>query len=101
MPPFFTPKFDIASHPRYSMLDEADKENNTFYLEENVFTETEGVTVDLSEFYNETVETDSEDIEIMYCTNENGIVRSAEEMISDIPMELRLRLENLSVYAVG
>ena len=34
--PFFTEKFDIVNHPRYSMLDECDPDNNTYYLEKNL-----------------------------------------------------------------
>ena len=83
------------------MLDEADKENNTFYLEGNVFTETEGVTVDLSEFYNETVETVDTDVEILYLTNDSGIIRNEEDMLSDIPPEIRVRLDKLELCTMG
>ena len=37
--PFLTEKFNITNHSRYNMLDEADKEHNTYYLEENIRTE--------------------------------------------------------------
>ena len=100
MPPFFTPKFDISNHPRYNMLDEADKENNTFYLEQNVFTDTEGVTIDLSEFYDEP-DNEQGDIVIKYLTSDNGIVRTEDEMMSDVPAELRTMFDKMSVFTVG
>ncbi|MCR5166484.1 MAG: type IV secretory system conjugative DNA transfer family protein, partial [Oscillospiraceae bacterium] len=101
MPPFFTPKFDIKNHPRYFMLDEADKENNTFYLEDNVVTDTECVTVDLSQFYDDPDSNGSSGIEIMYLTNDSGVVKTEEEMMSDVPAELRIRFDKLSLYNVG
>ncbi len=40
MRPFRTDKFDIVNHERYSMLDEANETDNTYYLEANVETDT-------------------------------------------------------------
>ena len=48
LPPFFTPKFDVSNHPRYSMLDEADPANNTYYLENEIETVKETELADFS-----------------------------------------------------
>ncbi|MCR5805524.1 MAG: type IV secretory system conjugative DNA transfer family protein [Oscillospiraceae bacterium] len=51
--PFFTEKFDIVNHPRYAMLDEYDRDHNTYYLEKNLTTIKETEYVDLSSFFAE------------------------------------------------
>ena len=62
--PFMTAKFDITNHPRYSMLDEADKANNTYYLEENINTVRETEYVDFTKFYDNEIASPDSTIEI-------------------------------------
>ena len=53
--PFKTDKFDIVNHPRYNMLDEADKENNTYYLDENITTAEESEIMELDEWNDDSI----------------------------------------------
>ena len=98
--PFLTEKFDITNHPRYNMLDEADKEHNTYYLEENIRTEEETVPIDLSEFYDDGDIDVSEVIEIGYITSDNKIIIPPPDLMDDIPDEIRDRLKDIvGIYA--
>lgn len=98
--PFLTAKFDITNHPRYNMLDEADKEHNTYYLEENIRTEEETVPIDLSEFYDDGDIDVSEVIEIGYITSDNKIIIPPPDLMDDIPDEIRDRLKDIvGIYA--
>lgn len=98
--PFMTAKFDITNHPRYDMLDEADKENNTYYLEKNITTLEETIPIDLSEFYDEGDVDTSELIEIGYITSDNKIVIPPPDLMDDIPDEVRNRLKDVvGIYA--
>ena len=98
--PFMTAKFDITNHPRYHMLDEADKERNTFYLEENVKTVPETEYVDFSCLYEGNPIDPAGTIEIDYITSDNEIIRSAAELMDDIPDNIRDRLKDIDgVYA--
>lgn len=98
--PFMTAKFDIQSHPRYNMLDEADKHKNTYYLEDNIKTKPETEYVDFSRFYdNGTIEPDNT-IEIGYVTSNNEIIKSAADLMSDIPQDIREIFSDITgVYA--
>lgn len=93
--PFLTAKFDITNHPRYNMLDETDKEHNTYYLEENIRTEEETVPIDLSEFYDDGDIDVSEVIEIGYITSDNKIIIPPPDLMDDIPDEIRDRLKDI------
>lgn len=81
--PFFTHKFDIVNHPRYSMLDEADRENNTYYLEESLDTLKETEYVSFEDFFDDDKNADAENIvEIVFVSGTQKMSR--EEMaISD------------------
>ena len=99
--PFMTAKFDITNHPRYDMLDEADKEHNTYYLEENISTMEETISIDLLEFYDEGDIDASEVIEIGYITSDNKIVIPPPDLMEGIPDEVRDRLSDVvGVYVV-
>lgn len=99
--PFMTAKFDITNHPRYDMLDEADKKHNTYYLEENISTMEETIPIDLSEFYDEGDIDASEVIEIGYITSDNKIVIPPPDLMENIPDEIRDRLSDVvGVYVV-
>ena len=81
--PFFTQKFDIANHPRYSMLDECDRENNTYYLEENLNTVKETEYVSFEEFFDAKKENTSDDetVEIVFVSGEEKRRMTKEEMM--------------------
>ena len=81
--PFFTQKFDIANHPRYSMLDECDRENNTYYLEENLNTVKETEYVSFEEFFDAKKENSSDDetVEIVFVSGEGKRRMTKEEMM--------------------
>lgn len=99
--PFMTAKFDITNHPRYDMLDEADKEHNTYYLEENISTMEETIPIDLSEFHDEGDIDASEVIEIGYITSDNKIVIPPPDLMENIPDEIRDKLSDVvGVYVV-
>lgn len=51
MRPFKTDKFDIVNHERYFMLDEANTEENTYFLEKNIFTDAKTEVVYIGEEY--------------------------------------------------
>lgn len=98
--PFMTAKFDIISHPRYGMLDEANKTKNTYYLEDNIKTVPETEYVDFSRLYdNGTIDPDNT-IEIGYVTSDNEIIKSAADLMSDIPQDIRDIFSDITgVYA--
>ena len=97
--PFLTAKFDVTNHPRYNMLDEADKEHNTYYIENEIFTQEETEIIDFSEFYDdEYVETET--LEIGYITSNNEIIIPLPDLMEDIPDEICDRLKDfVGVYA--
>ena len=92
--PFLTAKFDITNHPRYNMLDEADKKHNTYYLEEHIFTEEETEIIDLTEFYDDDYDS-AETIEIGYVTSDNKIVVPPIDLMEDVPYEVGERLKDI------
>ncbi len=97
--PFMTSKFDITNHPRYNMLDEADKEHNTYYLEEHIFTEEETEIIDFTEFYDDEYDS-AETIEIGYVTSDNQIIIPPPDLMEDVPYEVQERLKEVSgIYA--
>ena len=99
--PFMTAKFDITNHPRYSMLDEADKANNTYYLEENISTVRETEYVDFTEFYGSEITSPDSTIEIGYITSDNEIIKSTSELMDDIPENVRQIFGNVTgIYTV-
>lgn len=52
MPPFLTPKFEITNHRRYNMLDEVNKERNSYYVEREITTETPAF-IDFEDFFDD------------------------------------------------
>ena len=97
--PFLTAKFDVTNHPRYNMLDEADKEHNTYYLEEKIFTQEETEIIEFSEFYDDEYE-ETETIEIGYITSDNKIIYLIPDLMENIPDEICDRLKDfVGVYA--
>ncbi len=98
--PFMTAKFDIINHPRYNMLDEADKHKNTYYLENNIRTMPETEYVDFSGMYDSGKVDPDNFIEIGYVTSDNEIIKSAADLMEDIPQNIREMLSDIDgVYA--
>ena len=99
--PFFTAKFDISNHPRYSMLDEADKENNTYYLEENIRTTPETEYIDFSSLYDDGIISPDIAIEINYITSDNEVIKSTADLMNDIPDEIMEKFSDISgIYSI-
>ena len=100
--PFFTAKFDITNHPRYNMLDEADKENNTYYLEENIKTVPETEYIDFSDLYEGEILSPDSTIKINYITSDNEVIRSAADLMDDIPENIREKFSGISgIYSIA
>ncbi len=98
--PFMTPKFDISNHPRYNMLDEANKKKNTYYLEDNISTVPETIAIDFTEFFDGEEIAPESIIEIGYITSDNEIVKPVSEIMTDIPADVRERLQDfIGMYA--
>ena len=98
--PFMTAKFDIINHPRYNMLDEANKAKNTYYLEDNIKTMPETEYVDFSRLYDNGTAYPDNTIEIGYVTSDNEIIKSAADLMSDIPQDIRNIFSDIEgVYA--
>lgn len=90
MRPFRTDKFDIVNHPRYGMLDEADKQNNTYYLSENMKTAEESEIVDLGDYdTGETTGTDNTHIlTVSFVSSENDVIVPLSELNKNIKPEI-------------
>ena len=90
MRPFRTDKFDIANHPRYSMLDEADKQHNTYYLSENIHTAEEQETLVFDDYdTGETTGTDNANtITINFVSSENDVIVPLSELNKNIKPEV-------------
>ncbi len=94
--PFLTAKFDITNHPRYDMLDEADKAHNTYYLEDNIKTDEETEIIDFAEFFGDgDYNDDTEVVEIGLVTSDNELVTPLPDLMEDIPDEIREQLKEI------
>lgn len=91
MRPFRTDKFDLVNHPRYSMLDEADKQHNTYYLSENIHTKEEEETLNFGEIYDtgDTVGMNNiGTITVSYVSSDNNVVVPLSELNKNIRPEI-------------
>ena len=91
MRPFRTDKFDLVNHPRYSMLDEADKQHNTYYLSENIHTKEEEETLNFGEVYDtgDTVGMNNiGTITVSYVSSDNNVVVPLSELNKNIRPEI-------------
>lgn len=97
LPPFFTHKFDIANHPRYAELGErwkpAEGQTETdnpyiFILEDNMFTLPETEYIELGDFIDTGIADDSNIVEVR-CVFSDESEFTEEELMSDIPYEIR------------
>ncbi len=90
MRPFRTDKFDLVNHPRYDMLDEADKQHNTYYLSENIHTAEEQETLLFDDYdTGETTGTNNEHtITINFVSAENDVIVPLSELNKNIKPEV-------------
>lgn len=91
MRPFRTDKFDLVNHPRYSMLDEADKQHNTYYLSENIHTKEEEETLNFGEVYDtgDTVGMNNiGTITVSYVSSDNNVIVPLSELNKNIKPEI-------------
>lgn len=91
MRPFRTDKFDLVNHPRYSMLDESDKQHNTYYLSENIHTKEEEETLNFGEVYDtgDTVGMNNiGTITVSYVSSDNNVVVPLSELNKNIRPEI-------------
>ena len=97
LPPFFTHKFDIANHPRYAELGEhwkpsegqSETDNPYIYiLEDNMFTLPETEYIELGDFIDTGIADDSNIVEVR-CVFSDESEFTEEELMSDIPYEIR------------
>ena len=83
------------------MLDEADKDKNTYYLEENISTIEETEIINFTEFFEDETsdEYGSETIEIGFESGD-GFVAAPSDLMKDIPDNIRIMFSEISgVYA--
>lgn len=96
MRPFRTDKFDIVNHPRYSMLDEADKLNNTYSLSENIHTSEEEETIILGNYDTDEVGTDNvKSYTINFVSSENDVTVPLSELNKNIKPEINAVFKNV------
>ncbi len=91
MRPFRTDKFDIVNHPRYGMLDEANKSENTYYLSDNIHTDEITEPIDLGDFQenNELIT----DVEYAHSVTVSTISSDNETVISRSELERKLYIK--------
>ncbi|MCM1327952.1 MAG: type IV secretory system conjugative DNA transfer family protein [Ruminococcus sp.] len=97
MRPFRTDKFDIVNHPRYGMLDEADKANNTYYLAENITTAAEGESITFE--YYDTGEVKAGTVSavmINFVSSDNDVIIPLSELNKNIKPEINAIFANIT-----
>lgn len=101
MRPFRTDKFDIVNHPRYSMLDEADKQNNTYYLSENIHTVSEEECIVFGDYNTCEIKSDiAPAVTINFVSSENDVIIPISELNKNIKPEINALFAEISdVYS--
>lgn len=107
---FLTAKFDIANHPGYAELGEhwkpserqTDRDNPYIYiLEDNMFTMPETEYIELGDFIDTGIADDSNIVEVRCVFSEEPEV-TEEELMADIPYEIREKFKNCTeIYTVA
>lgn len=105
--PFFTNKFNLSEHPRYAELGEDWKPDTekgesasdnpyAYYLDRYVETQTETEFIDFSEFIDTGEAVGVETLKLRFVTSddEGAEIAQPESIMSDIPAEIRQRLEH-------
>ena len=108
MRPFRTDKFDITNHPRYNMLDEADREHNSnTYNLTDIDTEEELEVVEGLVNYNtlenneNEVEFDSYKIRTVTETGEKNVPISELRRETDIPAEITSLFDGVGAFSAN
>ena len=101
MRPFKTDKFDIINHERYFMLDEANPEENTYYLEKNVFTEAKTEVVYIGEEYLEdnTLPENLPQYTFRFIDSENQIITPISELDKNHSAEINTLFAGIHTYS--
>ena len=105
--PFFTNKFNLSEHPRYSELGEEWKPDTekgetasdnpyAYYLDRYVETQSETEFIDFSEFIDTGGAVGADTLKLRFVTSddEGAEIAQPESIMSDIPAEIRQRLEH-------
>lgn len=105
--PFFTNKFNLSEHPRYAELGEGWKPDTekgeaasdnpyAYYLDRYVETQSETEFIDFSEFIDtgDTLNADTLKLRFVTSDDEGAEIAQPESIMSDIPAEIRQRLEH-------
>lgn len=103
MRPFKTDKFDIKNHERYSMLDEANKSENTYYLEKNMSTETKTEVVYIGEEYIEEnlLPENLPQYKFRFVDSENNLVTPVSELDKNYPAEINAIFAGVRTYSTS
>ena len=103
MRPFKTDKFDIINHERYFMLDEANPEENTYYLEKNVFTEAKTEVVYIGEEYLEdnTLPENLPHYTFRFIDSENQIITPVSELDKNYSAEINTLFSGIQTYSTA
>lgn len=101
MRPFKTDKFDIVNHERYFMLDEANAEENTYYLEKNIFTEAKTEVVYIGEEYIEdnTLPENLPKYTFRFIDSENQIITPVSELDKNYSTEINTIFGGIQTYS--
>lgn len=101
MRPFKTDKFDIVNHERYFMLDEANAEENTYYLEKNIFTEAKTEVVYIGEEYIEdnTLPENLPKYTFRFIDSENQIITPVSELDKNYSTEINTLFGGIQTYS--
>lgn len=103
MRPFKTDKFDIVNHERYFMLDEANTEENTYYLEKNIFTEAKTEVVYIGEEYIEdnTLPENLPKYTFRFIDSENQVITPVSELDKNYPAEINTLFSGIRTYSTA
>lgn len=103
MRPFRTDKFDIVNHERYPMLDEANEQENTYYLEKNVSTEAIIEAVNLGGEYIEenSLPENLPQYKFKFIDGENNMVTPVSELDKNYPAEVNAVFAKMQTYSMA
>lgn len=103
MRPFKTDKFDIANHERYFMLDESNSDENTYYLEKNIYTEEKTEIVYIGEEYIEdnVLPENLPKYTFKFIDNENRVITPASELDKNYSTEINTLFSGIHTYSTA
>lgn len=102
MRPFRTDKFDIVNHPRYQMLDEANKAENTYDLADNINTDEETEIVRLSEYSDDNaLPKEIGSLKLRYVDSDNRQIVPISELNKNYSAEINRIFENVLAVSEG